>query len=72
MKPSPKMKFVVHYRENPSSPQWEDTFDKGTNDENKAQAEKRAYEIMLNGGIAVVIGSNIPGQNPHPYFNESE
>lgn len=51
----PKIKYTVYYRESSNSPQWEDHFEKGSNDENKAAAEKRAYEIMLDGGLAVVV-----------------
>lgn len=51
----PKIKYTVYYRESSNSPQWEDHFEKGPNDENKAAAEKRAYEIMLEGGLAVVV-----------------
>ena len=47
--------YTVHFREDPTSPQWEDTFDKGTDYENKVNAEKRAYEVTINGGMAVVV-----------------
>lgn len=66
----PKIKYTVYYRESSNSPQWEDHFEKGSNDENKAAAEKRAYEIMLEGGLAVVVPTILPV--PTTEIDESE
>jgi len=43
------MKYVCHFRESPDSPQWEEDF------ATKAAADKKALEIFLDGGIAIVI-----------------
>lgn len=57
----PRLRYTVYYREAPNSPQWEDSFDKGSNNAKRAQAEKRAYEICLNGGLAVIVPSILVG-----------
>lgn len=43
------LKYVVHYKESPDSPQWEETFF------SKGAAEGHALRITLNGGIAVLV-----------------
>lgn len=56
----PKYRYTVYYRETPSSPQWDDTFESGTSEENKAAAELRAYQLSLDGALTVVVPSIIP------------
>lgn len=41
--------YVVHFRESPDSPQWEQ------GPMPKDQADAYAYKIYLNGGMAVVV-----------------
>lgn len=46
--------FVVHFRESPSSPQWEEEWP------TKAQADTRAFQIYADGGIAIVVSQIKP------------
>lgn len=41
--------FIVHFRESPTSPQWEEEWP------TKAQADTRAFQIYTDGGIAIVV-----------------
>lgn len=43
------LKYIVHYREAPESPQWEKEC------ATKEEADRFAYNIFLNGGITVVV-----------------
>lgn len=45
------LKYIVHYRESPESPQWEEEF------YTKAAADTFAYGIFLKGGITVMTES---------------
>ncbi len=48
------IKHICHYREAADSPQWDEEFD------TKAEADKKALEVFLNGGIAIVIDVEVP------------
>jgi len=50
------LKHIVHYRESPDSIQWDEEFD------SKSAADKRALEIFLNGGIAIVVDKEVPDE----------
>lgn len=43
------IKYIVHYRESPESPQWEEPF------YTKGAADAFAYKIFLKGGITVIV-----------------
>lgn len=43
------IKYTLHYRESPESPQWEEDF------YTKGAADAKALSIFLGGGIAVVV-----------------
>jgi hypothetical protein len=52
------MKYTVVYREHPNGIQWEEEYP------TKEQADKKAYNVYINGGIAVVIST--PPPQPFP------
>lgn len=43
------IKYTVHFRESPDSPQWEEGYF------SKQAAEGHALRITLNGGIAIIV-----------------
>lgn len=47
--PNQVIKYVVHFRDSPDSPQWEDSYF------SKAAADGHALRVNLNGGIAIVV-----------------
>lgn len=47
--PQQVIKYVVHFRDSPDSPQWEDSYF------SKAAADGHALRVNLNGGIAIVV-----------------
>ena len=49
--PNQVIKYVVHFRDSPDSPQWEDSYF------SKAAADGHALRVNLNGGIALVVES---------------
>lgn len=46
--------YIVHFRESPSSPQWEEEWP------TKQQADVRAFQIYTDGGIAIVVEQQKP------------
>lgn len=48
-----QLKYIVHFRETPDSPQWEEEFS------TKAAADKKALEVFLNGGISVTVTEEV-------------
>lgn len=44
-----EVEYVVHFRESRDELQWDETYF------TKEEADRRAYEIYINGGIAVVV-----------------
>lgn len=60
-KPTPNFPWQVHFREGPNELQWDEEY------ATKEEADRRAYEIYINGGIAVVVPSvTIKIRNPQP------
>lgn len=53
----PKLKYIVHFRETPDSPQWDEVFD------TKAEADKKALSIFLNGGISVTVTEEVEDED---------
>lgn len=49
--PKQVIKYTVHFRESPDSPQWEEGYF------SKQAAEGHALRITLNGGIAIIVES---------------
>lgn len=52
-----RLKYIVHYRESPDSPQWEhETFV-------KAEADTFALKVFLDGGISVTVTETLDDQD---------
>jgi predicted TIM-barrel enzyme len=47
--PAKVIQYVVHFRESPDSPQWEESYF------SKAAADGHALRVNLNGGIAIIV-----------------
>jgi hypothetical protein len=60
------IKYVVHYREAPESPQWEEEF------YTKGAADEFALRIFLAGGITVIVEGEEESNEPEKKGNQDE
>ena len=51
---------IVHYRESRDELQWDEEYP------TKAEADRRAYEVYIQGGIAVVVAAPLPPEEDYP------